>query len=186
MATPEDAEAVAGIYLPYVRDTAVSFETEPPDAAEMRSRLAGTLVRLPWLVASDGGRVAGYAYAGPHGARDAYRWSADVSLYLDRSVHRRGYGRRLYAALFELLAAQGYVNAYAAIVLPNPASVGLHEAAGFTSVGFFPGVGFKQGAWRDIGWWHLRLRAPSRPPEEPRPWRELPERVIRAALTGRG
>ena len=182
MASPDDAEAVADIYAPYVRDTAISFETVPPTAGEMRSRLTATLPRLPWLVISDDESVKGFAYASPHRARDAYRWSADVSLYLDASIHRRGHGRRVYLALLDLLAAQGYINAYAAIALPNPASVGMHEALGFTRVGVFPGVGFKNGTWWDVGWWHHLLADRPAQPRQPRPWSELAPHVIDAAL----
>lgn len=81
---------MAEIYLPYVRDTAISFETTPPDAEEMRSRITTTLAYLPWLVVADDECVKGFAYASPHRAREAYRWSADVSLYLDESMHRQG------------------------------------------------------------------------------------------------
>jgi L-amino acid N-acyltransferase YncA len=182
MASPDDAGAIADVYLPYVRDTAISFEAVPPTAEEMRSRITATLPHLPWLVVTDDEGVRGFAYASPHRARDAYRWSADVSLYLDASIHRRGHGRRLYAGLFNLLGAQGYINVYAAIALPNPASVGLHEALGFTRVGVFPGVGFKNGTWWDVGWWHRRLAEPRAQPTRPRPWSELPLEVINSAL----
>lgn len=182
MATPQDAGAIADIYRPYVRDSAVSFETVVPSAHEMRSRLAGTLAQLPWLVLTDDDRVKGYAYASPHRGRDAYRWSVDVSLYLDSSIRRRGQGRRLYTALLNLLGAQGYINAYAAIALPNAASVGLHEALGFTPVGVFDRVGFKNETWWDVGWWHRRLADPPSSPHEPRPWFELPDQAIDSAL----
>jgi phosphinothricin acetyltransferase len=182
MATPKDAGAIAGIYLPYVRDTVVSFEAVAPGVPEMRSRMTSTLATLPWLVVTDGEDVKGYAHANPHRARDAYRWSVDVSLYLDASIHARGHGRRIYTALLKLLAAQGYVNAYAGITLPNPASVGLHEALGFTTVGVFPDVGFKQQRWWDVGSWHRRLADPSGSPPEPRPWTELADQTIDSAL----
>jgi L-amino acid N-acyltransferase YncA len=182
MAVPEDAVAIADIYLPYVRDTAVSFETVPPSVQEMRSRLTTTLARLPWLVVTDGGRVKGYAYASPHRARDAYRWSVDVSLYLDSSIQRRGYGRRIYTTLLNLLGAQRYINAYAGIALPNPASVGLHEALGFNPVGVFCDVGFKNDTWWDVGWWHRRLAEPPVRPLDPRSWSELPTDAINSAL----
>ncbi|ELP48252.1 hypothetical protein D522_00551 [Mycobacterium avium subsp. paratuberculosis S5] len=120
MATSDDAAGVAAVYLPYVRDTAISFETQQPSVEEMRSRLTTTLATLPWLVITDGPRVKGYAYASPHRAREAYRWSVDVSLYLDASIHRQGQGRRLYTALLNLLGAQGYINAYAASPSPTP------------------------------------------------------------------
>lgn len=182
MATPQDADAVAEIYLPYVRDTAISFETVPPDADEMRSRITTTLACLPWLVVTDDECVKGFAYASPHRAREAYRWSADVSLYLDESIHRQGHGRRLYTVLFNVLVAQGYVNAYAGIALPNPASVGLHEALGFTPVGVFSGAGFKHETWWDVGWWHRRLVDPPAAPLEPVPWSRLSDQVVDAAL----
>lgn len=185
MATPDDAAAIADIYAPYVRDTVISFETVPPTVDEMRSRLITTLAQLPWLVVTDAGVVRGFAYAGPHGERAAYRWSVDVSLYLDRSLHRQGHGRRIYTSLFNLLAAQGYSNAYAAIVLPNPASVGLHESMGFTPVGVFGGVGFKNGQWWDIGWWHRPLADRSARPHDPRPWSQLPARTVEGLLAGR-
>lgn len=184
MATPEDAGAVADIYLPYVRDTAVSFETSAPTAQEMRSRMTSTLVTLPWLVVTDGQAVKGYAYASPHRARDAYRWCVDVSLYLEASIRGRGHGRRIYTALLNLLAAQGYVNAYAGITLPNAASVGLHEALGFSPVGVFRDVGFKQDRWWDVGWWHRRLADPAGSPHAPKSWAELADHAVDSALEG--
>ncbi|WP_297795626.1 GNAT family N-acetyltransferase [Mycobacterium sp.] len=182
MAVPEDAGAIAEIYLPYVRDTAASFEAVPPGVEEMRSRMTSTLPTLPWLVVTDGESVKGYAYANPHRPRDSYRWCADVSLYLDASIHGRGHGRRIYTALLNLLVAQGYINAYAAITLPNPASVGLHKALGFTPVGVFPGVGFKQERWWDVGWWHRRLADLPQSPRGPKPWAQLAEHTVNSAL----
>ncbi|MBV8062243.1 MAG: N-acetyltransferase, partial [Nevskia sp.] len=150
LAGPADAAALAAVYAPYVRDTVISFEAEPPDAAEMARRLAAVAARLPWLVAEDGSGVLGYAYAGEHRNRAAYRWDVDAAVYLDSRAHRRGIGRALYRVLFALLRAQGYVNAYAGITLPNAASVGLHEALGFVPVGVYRAVGYKFGAWHDV------------------------------------
>lgn len=186
MAALEDAGAIADIYLPYVRDTVISFETAPPSVAEMRTRVKSTLVRLPWLVITDRDVVKGYAYASPYGVRDAYSWSAEVSVYLASPLHRGGHGRRLYTALLNLLSAQGYINAYAAIALPNPASVGLHEAMGFGRIGVFAGVGFKNGAWWDVGWWHRRLAEPALQPRKPRPWSDLPKGAVDSALGSHG
>ena len=172
-ARAEDAAAIAAIYAPYVAGTAVSFETEPPDAAEMRERIGRLVAQYPWLVAERDGAIEGYAYACEHRARKAYRWSVDVAVYLHASAQRRGIGRALYGALFALLRAQRYVNAYAGITLPNAASVGLHEALGFRPVGVYRRVGYKSGAWRDVGWWQLELLAPADPPDEPLPFPQL-------------
>lgn len=186
MATPEDAGAVVDIYLPYVWDTAVSFETVAPSVQEMRSRMTTTLATLPWLVVADSRGPKGYAYASPHRSRDAYRWCVDVSVYLDTSVQGRGHGRRIYTAPLNVLVARGYIHAYAGITLPNAASVGLHEALGFTPVGVFRDVGFKRQRWWDVGWWHRRLADPSASPREPRPWPELADRAVDSALEGNG
>jgi L-amino acid N-acyltransferase YncA len=167
LATERDAEQVAAIYAPNVTDAIVSFETEAPSAEEMRRRIEGTLERFPWLVCERHGRLLGYAYAGAHRSRAAYRWSVDVSAYVHKGERRTGVGRALYTSLISALALQGFYNAYAGITLPNPASVGLHEAVGFRPVGVYRGVGYKFGAWHDVGWWHLALRERRADPDPP-------------------
>jgi L-amino acid N-acyltransferase YncA len=167
LATERDAEEIAAIYAPNVTDTIISFESEPPTADEMRLRIEGTLERYPWLVCERRGRVLGYAYAGAHGSRAAYRWSVDVSVYVHEEAHRTGVGRALYTSLFAALDLQGIYNAYAGATLPNPASVGLHESVGFRPVGVYRGVGYKLGAWHDVGWWHLPLRERVANPDPP-------------------
>jgi L-amino acid N-acyltransferase YncA len=172
-ATTADAAAIAAVYRPYVTDSVISFETEPPDGAEMARRMAAPPL-LPWLVAERDNRVVGYAYASAHRARAAYRWGTDVSVYLDQTEQGRGTGRALYTRLFQTLRDLGYVAAYAGIALPNPASVGLHESMGFTLVGIYRQVGFKMSGWHDVGWWQLALVDPLPPtPAEPRPWTAL-------------
>jgi L-amino acid N-acyltransferase YncA len=119
-------------------------------------------------VLEEDGEVAGYAYASQHNSRAAYRWAVDVAVYVDPSRRRRGAGRRLYGALLEELRERGYRIACAGITLPNDASVGLHEALGFEPVGIYRRVGWKAGAWHDVGWWQLELTpAGVDPPAEP-------------------
>lgn len=156
-ASQTDATAILGIYAPYVERTAISFETDVPTVEAFAERIDA---RYPWLVAEVDGRVAGYAYAGPHRTRSAYRWCAEVSTYVDETYHRRGVARLLYSELFDELRAAGFVNAYAGIVLPNEASVGLHESLGFEPIGIYRRIGFKMGRWHDVGWWGLRLQEP--------------------------
>jgi GNAT superfamily N-acetyltransferase len=97
----------------------------------------------------------------------AYRWSIDTSVYVEDAYRRRGVGRGLYVSLFAILAAQGYVNAYAGIALPNPASVALHESLRFEKVGVYRRVGYKLGQWHDVGWWQRILRELEQSPNEP-------------------
>jgi len=162
-----DVPAIQAIYERFVTDTAISFETEMPDMAEIRRRIEAQGDRYPWLVFETDRRVAGYAYASAHRTREAYRWSVDVSVYVSPEFHRRGIGSALYTSLLDLLRRQGFVNAYAGITLPNESSVALHESLGFTRIGTYRGVGFKFDRWHDVLWLHLRLINDSMAPPEP-------------------
>ena len=170
IATPEDAAAIAAIYAPIVLDTAITFDETPPSAADMAGRIATTLDTYPWLVAETNGAVAGYAYASIHNKRAAYRWSCDITVYIDAAHRRTGAGRQLYGHLFATLIRLGYVTAYAGITLPNAASIGLHEQLGFEYIGTYRTVGFKHGRWHDVGWWGKALQTPQTPPPEPLPF----------------
>jgi phosphinothricin acetyltransferase len=135
LASATDAEAIAAIYAPYVLETAISFEETPPSGAEMAERIAAALPAFPFLVFEGGGEVLGFAYAGPHAERAAYRWSANVSAYVAAGAQRQGVGRALYGELFGCLRRQGYHALFAGITLPNAKSVGLHEAMGSAAWG---------------------------------------------------
>ncbi|MEK7757267.1 MAG: arsinothricin resistance N-acetyltransferase ArsN1 family B [Planctomycetota bacterium] len=167
LATLDDAVEVQHIYAPIVVETAVSFELEPPSVEEMRRRIETTLLTLPWLVCACDG-VIGYAYAGPFRSRPAYQWTVEVSAYVHVAHRGKGVARALYTSLFECLRVQGYRTALAGIALPNSASVALHERMGFRSVGVFHHVGYKLGAWHDVGWWELSLQSLPDPPSPPR------------------
>lgn len=146
------------IYRPFVERSAVSFEVDVPDVAEFAKRIDKANERWQWIVAETEGQCAGYAYGSSHRERAAYRWSVEVSAYVHDAHRRRGVGRALYLALFDVLAARGYCNAYAGITLPNPASVALHRGVGFEPVGVFRNVGWKFGVWHDVAWFQRKLR----------------------------
>ncbi|MGZ3740542.1 MAG: N-acetyltransferase family protein, partial [Bdellovibrionota bacterium] len=168
LAQLKDATRLSAIFAPYVTETAISFATKPPSAADFERRVQETLPDYPFLVMEAGGQVVAYAYASRHRALESYRWSCEVSIYVDSSFHRRGAGKRLYTALFALLRAQRLHQAYAGITLPNDRSVELHEKFGFRFFARFDAVGHKQGAWRDVGWWSLPLQPDfENPPPEP-------------------
>lgn len=170
-----DAADCAAIYAPYVEASAVSFEEVAPDAAQFQARIVAAIQTHPWLVLDAAGRVIAYANASPYRARAAYRWAAEVSIYVAPSAQRTGAGRRLYTALLELLRRQGLRVACAGITLPNDASVGLHRAFGFESMGVQRQIGWKAGAWRDISWWQLDLAPGSAdPPAAPLGPQRLP------------
>ncbi|MEW5508614.1 arsinothricin resistance N-acetyltransferase ArsN1 family B [Pseudomonas antarctica] len=172
VATTADALAIQAIYAPMVERTAISFEQEPPSIGEMAQRIETTLPVYPYLVAEREGKILGYAYASSHRAREAYRWSVDVTVYVAPSAHRSGVGRALYDRLLTLLECQGFHAAYAGIALPNAGSVGLHEALGFQHIGTYPEVGFKHGKWHDVGYWRKALNR-STPPGRIIPFSDL-------------
>jgi L-amino acid N-acyltransferase YncA len=165
-----DAAACATIYAPHVESGATSFEEEPPDVARFAERIAELATAYPWLVAELDGEVVGYAYACPHRARPAYRWAVEVSVYVAAAERGRGHGRALYAELMARLRRQRFQVACAGITLPNEASIALHENLGFAAVGVYRRIGWKAGAWRDVGWWQLELQPPGDgPPADPLP-----------------
>lgn len=183
VARPADGAALAAIYAPYVRETAISFELAPPTAQEMADRIRDTLARYPWLVGEDRSQVVGYAYAGPYRRRAAYRWSVEVSAYVAPAAQGRGLGRALYAALLALLEAQGFRQAFAGMTLPNPASEGFHAALGFETLGTYRAVGFKEGRWHDVAWTQRPLgRGAEGEPAEPIRFPRLPRDRVAATL----
>ena len=164
IATPADAEAITAIYAPVVANTSISFELTPPTVDEMCGRIEKTLHDLPWLVSEDAqGAVNGYVYASKHRERPAYQWSVDVTAYVREDARGQGVGKRLYQTLFAELVTLGYFQAFAGIALPNDASVALHASVGFQPIGVYRKVGFKLGAWHDVGWWQKELRSPAEP-----------------------
>ena len=168
-ATTEDAGGIAAVYAPYVTDSFASFEEVAPAAHEMAARMSRAPA-LPWFIAERGGTPVGFAYGSQHRSRAGYRWSVDCSVYLASQERGRGTARALYERLLPELIALGYVNAFAGIALPNDASIRLHESMGFERVGIYKHVGFKGGAWLDVGWWQRVLQDPPAIPLAPRPW----------------
>jgi L-amino acid N-acyltransferase YncA len=169
-ATSADAAAIADIYAPFVTASTVSFETEAPDSAAMRARIEAAGDLYPWLVgeAADG-TILGYAYAAAFRTRPAYRFAVETTIYLGPEACGAGFGELLYRGLLATLAVQGFTQAIAAITLPNPASIRLHERLGFVAAGTYRQVGWKLEAWHDVGLWQRSLAAPATPPAEPSP-----------------
>lgn len=169
LATPDDAAGCLEIYRPFVESSHSTFETEVPSVDAFAERMRRFLSTHPWLVAIEGERVIGYAYAAPFKDRTAYQWTAEVSVYVAPAARQRGVGRALYRALFQCMREQGYLNAVGLIAQPNEASVALHEGLGFERVAWLPKPGFKLGRWHDVGWWWRALGAAPESPSPPVP-----------------
>jgi len=179
LATPADAPRLAEIYAPYVTDTAITFATTPLTAADFRHKMEGP---YPFLVCEENGEVIGYAYAATFREKEAYRWDVELTIYVDGAYHGHGAGKLLMARLLALLKAQGYLNAYSCVTLPNEKSIGLHKALGFALIGRFDHSGYKLGQWRSVTWLHLPLGDFDGEPAEPTPLHALPEATLSAIL----
>lgn len=154
---PQDAQRVLDIYAPYITKHNTSFEYEVPALEEFQQRIATIIAQYPWLVCEHNETIIGYAYAGQHRARTAYQWSVESTIYIAEDFCGKGAGRFLYQKLFELLKQQGYMNVFAGMTVPNMRSERLHKSMGFTEVGTFKKIGYKNGAWHDTKWFQLRL-----------------------------
>jgi phosphinothricin acetyltransferase len=159
-AEPRDAQAIADIYNFFVSTSIVTFEEETVSASEIARRIEELQsVELPWLVAEDRGVLSGYAHAKPWRPRRAYRFSAEITVYVEPRCARRGIGSMLYGRLFPLLQARGVHAVIGGIALPNDASVALHEKLGLRKVAHFKEVGFKLDRWIDVGYWQRTFSA---------------------------
>jgi len=159
-ATESDAQAIADIYNYYIKNTVVTFEEQAiskNDILERMEKITGA--NLPWLVAEDGGVVIGYAYAGKWNVRSAYRDTVESTVYLSHSSVAKGWGTRLYQALFDTLRDKSIHTIIGGITLPNPASIALHEKFGMKKVAHFQEVGYKFGQWLDVGYWQMELKS---------------------------
>lgn len=184
----EDAPAIAAIYAPYVRETAITFEYEPPDAAEFRRRIAAVAPKYPYLVAEQNGQVLGYAYTSAFRTRAAYGWIVEPSIYVRRDVRGHGLGSRFYRALEELSRAQGVQTICACVTWspePTPywtdASIRFHHRLGYTLAGQLHRCGFKFGQWFGTCYFEKALGDYPADPAPLIPFPDLPAETLRSA-----
>lgn len=165
-ATVSDTPVLRAIYAPYVEQTTISFEQTVPTEEEFRERMKGILGLYPYLVYEEEGRILGYAYAHRVFERYAYRFDAELSVYVERTVRHRGIGEKLYRRLIEECRRMGLQTLYAIVTSPNEPSERLHEKLGFAQVGHFPRSGYKMARWLDVRWYALAIGDFCCPPEE--------------------
>lgn len=159
-----DLAAFAEIVNHYILTTAINFRVSPQQPDDWLAEWRPSHERYPWLVAERDGTIDGIAYATPWKLRNAYDWSVEVTVYVRAGLHGKGIGSALYRELLEELDVQGYRTMVAVIALPNEASVAFHESFGFVHAGTLRGIGYKAGAWRDIGLWQRRTASDDVPP----------------------
>ena len=164
MARPEDAQAMADIFRPYVLETAVAFEYNPPGAEHFLELMENRLRKYPFLVAEDNGEVVGYLYVSPFKARPAYDWAIETSIYIRRECRGRGYGRLLHDRMEALLKQQNILSMYACIAYTQVEdqylvnhSKRFHAHMGYELTATFPKCGYKFNKWYDIIWMHKEI-----------------------------
>ena len=158
LANPKrDARQVAAIYYPYVMNTPITFETNPPDGTEMQRRMKKVSEIYTSLVCEHETEIMGYSYGSKFRDRSAYDWIVETTVYVREAAHGLGIGKALYASLLECLKLQGFTSAYGVIALPNDPSVSLHEHFGFTEDYLMTNAGYKDGQWYDVGFWRIKL-----------------------------
>ena len=173
MAEERDIPAILEIYGPYVLNTTITFEYDVPTREEFTRRFRDITRQFPWLVYEEDGEILGYAYASAPYARAAYAWCAEPSVYLKPAARGRGIGRKLYAALEQILDCQGYQVLYALVTQENEASLRFHERCGYRVSVLFPNCGFKFGRWLGVIWMEKRLKSVEIPSYPPISWNRI-------------
>lgn len=153
----KDARQICEIYNYYVKNTVITFEEEPVSFLEMEKRIKKIIAAYPWIVFEEKGKVMAYAYAAPWRVRSAYRYSSELTVYVDYESKGKKLGTLLYRALIDRMKEKGLHCLYGVIALPNKGSVALHEKQGFTKCGHFHEVGKKFDKWIDVGYWEKNL-----------------------------
>lgn len=184
-AAEEDAEELLAIYAPYVEDTVITFEYLVPTVEEFRRRIAHTLQKYPYIVAERDGEILGYAYTGAFKERAAYDWCVETTIYVKQDCRRGGIGKKLYAALEKVSAAQHILNLNACIGYPEVEdeyltrdSAHFHEHLGYRLVGEFHQCGYKFGRWYDMIWMEKMLGEHTAEPKPVIPFPELDELIL--------
>ena len=170
VARETDVPEILSIYAPYVETTTFTFEYDVPCRREFLQRFYDITTQFPWLVWEEEGEILGYAYASPPYTRAAYRWCAEPSVYLKPEARGKGIGRKLYAALEEILKLQGYQVLYALITEENASSLRFHERQGYRKKVLFDSCGFKFGRWLGVYWLEKRLISVEIPKSFPIPF----------------
>ncbi|WMX14408.1 MULTISPECIES: GNAT family N-acetyltransferase [unclassified Aureispira] len=166
IAQESDIAEMLAIYAPFVENTAVTFDMKVPTLVEFTKKIQTIQKEAPCLVYESNGEVLGYAYASAHRAKEAYKWTREMSVYIREDSKTKKYGTALYSSLIELLKCQNYRSVLAGITLPNIPSVNFHERFGFHPVGVYDNVGYKLGKSHRVGWWQLMLRDYQEPAKE--------------------
>ncbi|MEM7230236.1 MAG: N-acetyltransferase family protein [Planctomycetota bacterium] len=169
-ASADDLDAMLALSNWYAEHTAANFAVEPESEQDWQRAFEASHEHYPWLIAEDDDHdVFGFAKASPYAGRCAYRWSAEITVYLRDGLTGRGVGTALYDMLFAVLRAQGFRTVTAGITLPNDASVALHRRYGLEQIGVRSRIGWKFDRWHDVSLWQGKISDDEGPPTPIRP-----------------
>ena len=165
----EDAARLVEIYSYYVLNTAVSFEYAVPTVEEFENRIRNITQKYPYLVCEREGKIVGYVYASSYSSREAYNWTIDTSIYVDKDCRRLGVGSLLYKELENRLKKMGIVNLLAGVAFCEKEdeylthdSPNFHLSQGYTEVAHMKSVGKKFERWYDLKWFQKKLVIPAK------------------------
>ena len=178
-ATADDCKALLAIYAQYI-DTPITFEYALPAQQEFERRITGVLKEYPWLACEENSRIVGYAHR--HMEREAYQWSADLSVYCDAAFTGKGFGKKLYQSLIEIVKLQGIRTVYGGVTAPNVRSERLHASLGFKLLCTYHKTGYKCGKWHDVMWFEKQIAPYDASPEPIRKVSRIPAETLRKVL----
>lgn len=153
-----DIPSILDIYNWYIENTVITFEEEKLTLKEFTDRVHGIIQNYPFIVLEENNQVIGYAYLDVFNPRVAYRYTADLSIYLDQASRGKGYGSILMEEIIRIAKVKGYVNLMSLITEGNIASEKIHEKFGFDKKAFFPQLGYKFNKWLGVSYYQLELK----------------------------
>lgn len=159
----EDAKHLVEIYRPYVEETAITFDYAVPSIYEFEEKITKIIQNYPFFIAEKDDKILGYAYAGEFYPKDAYKWTAEITIYLDKDARGKGIGETLYANLEKELLDRGIYNLTSCIAYPDEGSISFHEKRGYRKVAHFEKVGYKFERWWDVVWYQKDIRDENKP-----------------------
>lgn len=165
-ATVEDAKGILAVYAPYILNTTITYEYKIPTIEEFQERIRKITKVYPYLVCEVEGEIVGYAYASRHMERAAFRWGAEISIYVKQEYHGSGIAGKLYVQIIDTLYKQGVYKVYALIDSPNEKSEAFHIKRGFKEIGCLPRTAYKLGRWCDMKYYEKELRKCEDTPHE--------------------
>ena len=152
-ATEADLSDIIEIENREIRENFAHFGQTPVTLEQCKASFEAARGKYPWIVAVEDDRVIGFTRCSAWKARESYRQTVEVGVYVRPERHGQGIGKKLYEEMFPAMRECGIRTVLAGIAQPNPASNRLHEAFGMKHVGTLPNVGFKFGKWISVGYW---------------------------------